>query len=298
MTIKAVQDEARSWGDRFPDACSAVVRFSDDSVGEVASKKQWVQKHIDALKSLIGQPAEFELEDKGEFKGTKQWKIKSYPGKQQPGGGGFGGKRDYVPRWKDTEEGTKAEQDSIHRSVALTQAVAFFGPSKAAPTPGDTTDVLDAADKFYTWLSKKPPAAAPTAAQVAAQVPGVTTGNNLPPPRKPPEKSVYEMYLEGIAAYKNLSDVMVAAGLVKECLKGGTIDDVHYMKLNNLLADKAIECCPHARSPGPAFRACEKFLMDLRKDNRLLDRDFGSYANKLAEAEKTWETANQAKERF
>lgn len=110
-------------------------------------------------------PGPWEVEQSGEFQGHKKYKVSSWPGKPERsfgggGGGGFSGggaKKEYVPRYKDTIEGVLAEQDSIHRSVALTQAVIFSN----AQHPGQPPHVLSVADAFYDWLSKDRPTPMP-----------------------------------------------------------------------------------------------------------------------------------------
>jgi len=119
-------------------------------------------------------PGPWEVEQSGEFQGHKKYKVSSWPGKPERsfgggGGGGFSGggaKKEYVPRYKDTIEGVLAEQDSIHRSVALTQAVSLLtGSSK------DPVDAIAAAERFYQWLSKDRPTPIPEPTQPAPLAP-------------------------------------------------------------------------------------------------------------------------------
>jgi hypothetical protein len=83
------------------------------------------------------------------------WEVRqSKAGKdylKPPGKGGGGGKGFGPAAWRNTEVGARAEQRSIHASVALTQAVA------ATVDPGS---VLAWADKFFAWLTDKTSAAA------------------------------------------------------------------------------------------------------------------------------------------
>lgn len=110
------------------------------------------------LTALIGTEGTFEVKDKGEFRGAKNYGLDSWPGKEERpfmGGGGGGGKAPYQPRFRDTEEGFAREQRSIHRSVALQYAVAL------RDTAVDADGVLVMAQKLYTWLSQDTPPAAP-----------------------------------------------------------------------------------------------------------------------------------------
>lgn len=63
---------------------------------------------------------------------------------------GFGGG---AAAFRNTREGMLAEQESIHRSVALTQAVVFISSGEA---PAEAKP-LELADRFYHWLSQSPP---------------------------------------------------------------------------------------------------------------------------------------------
>jgi hypothetical protein len=121
------------------------------------------------LEGFIGKTESYEIEDTGrEYQGAKKVKLVSWPGKpEQPRGGPGGGKGSgsFVPRFRDTEEGARQERDSIHRSVALQQAVILL-KDKTYEQFAKTSGILGIADDFYHWLTE------PTAASQAAPKPG------------------------------------------------------------------------------------------------------------------------------
>jgi hypothetical protein len=100
----------------------------------------------EAGKLTIGEPLPAGWEVKTSAKGKDYLALPKAP---KGGGGGF------AAAFRNSEEGQKREQDSIHRSVALTQAVAEF--------PGcsfdEVTKLLQVAERFYEWLSGAAPAA-------------------------------------------------------------------------------------------------------------------------------------------
>lgn len=81
--ILAVIEEPELWdgkdGYKGASACCILDGGKKASYG---SKPEYVQGHIDALKKLVGQEVEIEVEDKGQY----GYKLVDYPGK--PGGGG------------------------------------------------------------------------------------------------------------------------------------------------------------------------------------------------------------------
>lgn len=82
-SILAVVDEPELWeGKEGYKGASAVCILDGGVKASYSSKPEYVQGHIDALKKLVGQEIEIEVEDKGQF----GYKLIDYPGK--PGGGG------------------------------------------------------------------------------------------------------------------------------------------------------------------------------------------------------------------
>jgi len=158
--IATVDDDVEVWND------FQIVngKFEDGSMFQVWGKEAAKANEIrNTLAGMAGQSGEFEIDETKtkQFRGANKYRLRSWPGKPERkpwdggGGGGYGGggggKKEYVPRYKDTVEGVLAEQDSIHRSVALTQAVA------ARDTVADLPGLLKMADAFYAWLSKDRP---------------------------------------------------------------------------------------------------------------------------------------------
>ncbi len=97
-----------------------------------------------ALTALIGKPGSFEVNPRPDYNGQRQCFLKTWPGKPQSVG-----RAAFVPRYRDTPEGAAAERDAIHRSVALTQAVAWCAKD------GDWEILLANADRFYAWLTQR-----------------------------------------------------------------------------------------------------------------------------------------------
>ncbi len=165
MTVKFVKDEPRPWDTRDGGQMHCVSGgFEDGSQFDINCKPENSAARISALKELIGVEGEFGLESKPDYRGMKQWKLVEWPGKpQRPaygGGGGApsgGGRAPYQPRYRDTPEGTRSEQDSIHRSVALEHAVVFIGNMEKRLQNTTSNDVIQCADLFYGWLSQGQP---------------------------------------------------------------------------------------------------------------------------------------------
>lgn len=155
-TISKVNETPRPWGDKYPDACSVEVLFADGSRGEVATKTNAAARHVEALSSIIGRECDFEVEDKGEYRGQHQWRIKGYPGKPQAGGaGGKGG--GFAPSYRQGPEAFAIEQRCISRAVALKEACAVFANGNHG-SQIEMASVLAVADQFFAWLSEGLPA--------------------------------------------------------------------------------------------------------------------------------------------
>lgn len=166
--IASVSDDLEQWQD-----FNIVVGYFEDG----SKFKAWgkdlakAQNTRNELAGQVGIAGEFEIDETKTktYQGRQEYRLKGWPGKPERapwtggggGGGGFGGKKEFVPRYKDTMAGVLAEQDSIHRSVALQWAVTYMKDS----TNSDV--VLGVADKFYQWLSKDRPVAVPEPTQPA-----------------------------------------------------------------------------------------------------------------------------------
>lgn len=191
-TIAAVSPEPRYWEQGQTYFVQGA--FGDGSEWSLGFKAEDKAKAtISTLKDLIGKEEEYEVEQKPERNGRAQWKLKGWPGK--PAAQGFGGRggKEYIPRYRDTEQGTKEERLSIARSVALQQAVIFAKDFDDVRLE----TVLAYSQSFYEWLIKElPPITAQGAgmqvgqlSSPSASLPQAQSGDTPPPARsyqKPP----------------------------------------------------------------------------------------------------------------
>lgn len=146
MEISSVFPQARDWNsDKWPDMVSVQGFFADGSQWDLGTKKGNLQQRIDTMKALVGKEGDFDLEDKGEYQGVKQYKLKSWPGKSESQGGGGGGGRNWQPAYTQTQEGFLAEQEAMMRRTAAMQAVQWG-------ERGPIADILKTADALYNWL--------------------------------------------------------------------------------------------------------------------------------------------------
>ena len=135
--------------------------FSDGKRFKRTCQKEETAREVhNALTQLVGVEGDFELEETDrEYKGQREYKLKSYPGqpKYTPRSGGSGGgyKGSYVPRHRDTAEGTREEAARIARAVALREAVAYFDGHSDKNLEG----TLEIAESFFEWLQKGIPIA-------------------------------------------------------------------------------------------------------------------------------------------
>lgn len=152
-TIAGVKHKAREWNGPNGTVCFVEGEFDDGSHWSLGCKPENVQARIDELSALVGKPGQFECEQKPEYNGVAQWKMKTWPGKPQ-GGGGFGGgngpRREYVPAYSQSQDAFDRTQKNIHRSVALEHAVKLA----IARGKDDNGTILRYATEFYDWLSK------------------------------------------------------------------------------------------------------------------------------------------------
>jgi hypothetical protein len=199
-TINSVKDEIREWKD------FKIVEgsFENSDWSILVKSEERAKQYQQELKALVGQEKEYEIEDTGrEYRGRAQVKLKSWPGKpERPqfggGGGGQRGGGSWQPRFRDTEEGFAREQRSIHRSVALEWAVAFYKqtqemvPEKQAGQK-HVENLLSVAQELFNWLNQdtaQQPTHNATPNKGPAGVPGITTGDKILPP--------YEHYVQEI----------------------------------------------------------------------------------------------------
>lgn len=196
--IKTVEKELREWQGQRGTMYSTKGTFVDDTQWEINSTTaDRARERITEFQGMIGQEGEFEVDDNvREYRGIKQYKLKSWSGKPQPQmGGGFGGGRggSYQPRYRDTEQGTREERESISRSVALQQAVVFT-TNHVTPDEIKPQKVTDIAEHFYAWLVGPQRAAPASPNRIQAQATQsnrmIEQANQLfgdaePPPQQP-----------------------------------------------------------------------------------------------------------------
>lgn len=172
-TITKVYPEPRTWEGNYGPSAAVKVDFADGSSGEYVTKPDKAQSHIERLQALIGKPSDFEVDasKQKEWQGVIQHRIKGYPGKPEaPQGGGGGGGRQYIPAFRDTEEGERFIQERMDRRTAVMQSIQWCGV-QASPV-----DVKINADFIYEWLRAS--ASVPAAPQTATPVSTPETGQN------------------------------------------------------------------------------------------------------------------------
>ena len=139
--------------------------------------------------------------------------------KVRKSGGGFGGG---ATAFRNTKEGQAAEQQSIHRSVALSQAVIVGGD--------DIYSILDTADRFYAWLKAAAPGnpvaaspgGIPSSRQPSGDTPSVTPGEGQSPKQSKADWGQPEATGEGVmgspvgCAHTNRSPLLPSGRATKE----------------------------------------------------------------------------------
>jgi hypothetical protein len=143
VTLTKVADDHRTF--ETQNGKFAVFKvWAGEDVGEVVTKADTLEKRLAQFREIVGKPTELVVEDQGSFPhGSPKPKRIKFPQQGQ-------GKRDYVPRWTDTEEGFRAADDSLNRRRALELAVSLFADK---PTGWDA--VVPLAEKFVSFLIGK-----------------------------------------------------------------------------------------------------------------------------------------------
>lgn len=289
-TISEVKDKTREWGGGQHGPLAFVDgSFSDGTDWSVTCKPENAAARLREMQDLVGKTGEFEAEPGKEYMGRKSWKLKNYPGKPQPGGYGGGGGRGggFGQNYKYSEEGARAERDSIHRSVALQESVAMsVGLAAAGKDPGNIEILLSVADSFYHWLAKGAPPATPQ--QIAQSIPGVTTGDQIK------VGSVLEQTIKTIGQYTNLKDIAACSDFIKAKRDDGTLEGAERNRLDILTAKRAIAIC----TTEEMFKSCEQFIRGLNKQGRLNDSDFGRLCIEHADKLSIFQTTSQAEDTF
>lgn len=168
LTIAQVYPQPRTFSGKFGPGAAVKVTFDDGSEGDYITTPEKAQEHIARLQALIRAPSEFTVEARPDYNGTKQWRIKDYPGRPQgqQGGGGSSGKT-FVPAYHQTAEGEHFIQERMDRRTALMQAVALEAKQ-------ETPMILGHASAFYRWLRETAgdkPAATPAPAPQSQEWP-------------------------------------------------------------------------------------------------------------------------------
>ena len=156
-TVKTISDEVKEW----TSPQGSVIKFL---AGTFANGDGWSKgckpENIDKTRAeftaLIGKEGDYELEAKSDYQGTKQWKIKSYPGRPSFSGGQGGGGKTYTVAFNNTREGCQYTTASIQAQVALKCAVELCAAGKFA----DDETTLSVAETFLDFLSRHTPAPA------------------------------------------------------------------------------------------------------------------------------------------
>ena len=217
--IAVVPAEPRSFEFNGKTLWAVDITFDDGSTGSVVTGSEAQAKEaIAALTKLKGQEQEFEVEDKGEYQGTRKWKIANYPGKPSGGGGGGGGGR----QWIDNSP-------SIEAQVAMKKAVDAVGPYdrtayENAPeylgivreiAMGLARVILDVKDKVTGTPSAT---AAPAAPVEQPKLTEATNDENLPALRQV-AVSIFGTKAAATLAYKNMTQT-------KKSFDALTLDDL------------------------------------------------------------------------
>jgi hypothetical protein len=292
-TITHVSDQTRDWSGPNGTVTFISGQFDDGSGWSVGAKPENAGKRIDEFKALVDKKGDFEVEPKQDYKGQKQWSLKEWPGKPQPGGGGGGfrgGGGGAGQSYKYSEQGAKEERDSIQRQTALIQAVLTSKDDTTKPTTAET--VLEVADKYYAWLCRGIPSqpVQKTFDQLKQEA-GMTTGDKIPAKGG---KSVLEQTFDALAGYKRVGDIVKCSEYVQSQFEAGTLERSERAKLDLLSCQRAIDLAASELE----FVQCESLLRALHQDKRLEEKDYFNFIGKYTSAKGKFDTLTQAGERF
>ena len=298
-TIKWIDEKPRSWTSSDGNVFAIIQgSFEDDSDWSLMCKPDNEADRRKELQGLLGTAGDYEVEAKKEYQGRAQWKLKKWPGKPEPkawgGKGGGGGARSWSEAYSQSYEGRLAEQASIHRTVALQQAILFSNQVAIAIPPVDDKErltlMLAAADEIYDWLRATAPAKpAEKAAEVAAAVPGVTTADKLPGK----QNSVLEDYYEALRSYDKVMACVKMYDNVLQCQADGVFEKAETVKLCKEIVAKAI-MLSHSKE---AWKAVEDLLYKMKQLKTLTNAEYETIRDReYTPAWKVWDTKDQFKE--
>jgi hypothetical protein len=179
VTVTKVADDHRTFSTANGNFAAFRV-WAGEQVGEVVTKAETLEKRRAQFRDIIGKPTELIVEDQGQWDdgSNKPAKIK-FPQQQQGGGGG---KRDYVPRWTDTEAGARESNDWINRRRALELAVQ--GCTATGISDADT--ILAFGQRFHEFL--KSPEIEPAPKVTRSEGRGMVSGDGSDTPVSDPKR--------------------------------------------------------------------------------------------------------------
>ena len=156
-TIMSVEDATKPY--EGPNGLIHFVQgmFADGSQWSTGVKPEYVETRKQAMKGLVGQTVEYEVEAKKDYQGRKQWKLLNWPGKPAGAfGGGRSGGSGGSPSGGSPQQPVETFQDkneAIARNVALKEAINFHAKDGVEVTGHQ---VLHTADQFLGWLVGSP----------------------------------------------------------------------------------------------------------------------------------------------
>lgn len=141
-TIQTLSTEPKLWTAKDGSYTLAFIegQFTDGSSFSYGAKPETFEKRLEELQALVGKETDYELEDKGLYQGTQQYKLRNYPGKPQPrnfGGGGMSDEQVEHLALRVAEEVLKHLSPGSAPAPVSEAPVAPTAPAKkATKTPG------------------------------------------------------------------------------------------------------------------------------------------------------------------
>lgn len=131
-TITSVNEEPRHWtsDDGKISLAFLTVTFGDGSQGSIACKPENAENVTKILNGLKGKEADFQLEAKPDYNGTKQWKVTGYPGKPGSQDGQNRGFPPPGPRQRHDPLTNASIEAQVAAKIAGEMAVSLIASSK------------------------------------------------------------------------------------------------------------------------------------------------------------------------
>ncbi len=178
VTLTRVADEHREFETKFGPMVSFQVWLDDGRMGEVTTKPEYLADRRTEFEAFVGTPTDLEVLDQGTFAdgNPKPLKVKKPQMTSTVGGtvSPKAAKKDYVPRYTDTEAGWRESDERIDRRRSLELAVQLRAPEQA--------DWMETANRMYKWLREPLEAVVDT----HSRAPGISGSASLPPSRPEP----------------------------------------------------------------------------------------------------------------